>query len=79
MSRLLTWWILASWCCAPQWAAAQPYPNKPLRLIVPWTIGSGTDLMSRVFAHKLGETLGQQVFRKIRSPWRNWSHKANAL
>ena len=40
---------------------AQTYPSKPVRLIVPWSAGSGTDLMARSFAHKLGETLGQQV------------------
>jgi tripartite-type tricarboxylate transporter receptor subunit TctC len=42
-------------------AAAQTYPTKPLRLIVPWSAGSGTDLMSRSLAHKLGEAIGQQV------------------
>jgi tripartite-type tricarboxylate transporter receptor subunit TctC len=42
-------------------ALAQTYPSKPVRLIVPWSAGSGTDLMARTFAHKLGETLGQQV------------------
>ena len=42
-------------------AMAQTYPSKPVRLIVPWSAGSGTDLMARSFAHKLGETLGQQV------------------
>jgi len=42
-------------------ALAQTYPSKPVRLIVPWSAGSGTDLMARSFAHKLGETLGQQV------------------
>jgi len=42
-------------------ATAQTYPSKPVRLIVPWSAGSGTDLMARSFAHKLGETLGQQV------------------
>jgi tripartite-type tricarboxylate transporter receptor subunit TctC len=42
-------------------AAAQAYPAKPLRLIVPWGAGSGTDLMSRSLAQKLGEAIGQQV------------------
>jgi tripartite-type tricarboxylate transporter receptor subunit TctC len=42
-------------------AAAQAYPTKPVRLIVPWGAGSGTDLMARAFAHRLGEALGQQV------------------
>ena len=42
-------------------AAAQAYPTKPVRLIVPWSAGSGTDLMSRSLAQKMGEALGQQV------------------
>jgi tripartite-type tricarboxylate transporter receptor subunit TctC len=46
--------------CAPA-AGAQAYPAKPLRLIVPWSAGSGTDLMSRSLAQKLGEAIGQQV------------------
>jgi tripartite-type tricarboxylate transporter receptor subunit TctC len=34
---------------------------KPVRLIVPWSAGSGTDLMSRSLAAKIGDALGQQV------------------
>ena len=41
--------------------AAQNYPSKPVRLIVPWAAASGTDLMSRMIAQKLGENLGVQV------------------
>ena len=61
MGRFLTCGMLALWCCGATGAMAQQYPGKPLRLIVPWTAGSGTDLMSRMIAQKLGETLGQQV------------------
>jgi tripartite-type tricarboxylate transporter receptor subunit TctC len=42
-------------------AIAQTYPVKPIRFIVPWTPGSGTDLMSRMLAQRLAEPLGQQV------------------
>ena len=42
-------------------ALAQAYPTKPVRLIVPWSAGSGTDLMSRSLAQKMGDALGQQV------------------
>jgi tripartite-type tricarboxylate transporter receptor subunit TctC len=42
-------------------AHAQSYPVKPVRLIVPWSAGSGTDLMSRSLAAKIGDALGQQV------------------
>jgi tripartite-type tricarboxylate transporter receptor subunit TctC len=40
---------------------AQAYPAKPVRFIVPWTPGSGTDLMARMLAQRLSEPLGQQV------------------
>jgi len=61
MKLFLTGGVLAACACVPQWATAQQYPAKPLRLIVPWTAGSGTDLMSRMIAQKLGDALGQQV------------------
>lgn len=37
------------------------YPAKPLRLIVPFPPGGGTDTLARVYGQKLGEVLGQQV------------------
>ena len=40
---------------------AQPYPSKPIRLVVPWSAGSGTDLMARAFAQELQKAIGQQV------------------
>ena len=42
-------------------AAAQTYPAKPIRLIVPYTPGGDTDVVARLIAPKLGETLNQQV------------------
>jgi tripartite-type tricarboxylate transporter receptor subunit TctC len=42
-------------------AAHAQYPAKPLRLIVPFPPGGGTDAMARTLAPKLGEGLGQQV------------------
>ena len=48
-------------CCVAQAAAAQAYPSKPIRFIVPWTPGSGTDLMARSFAQRLSEAIGQNV------------------
>ncbi|HXF66329.1 MAG TPA: tripartite tricarboxylate transporter substrate binding protein [Burkholderiales bacterium] len=50
---------LAALAAAP--AAAQSYPAKPIRFIVPWSAGSGTDLMARAFAQELSKAIGQSV------------------
>src|SRR5258706_4149259 len=42
-------------------AAAQPYPNKPIRMVVPFTSGSASDILARLIAPKLLESWGQQV------------------
>ena len=41
--------------------SAQPYPHKPIRLIVTFAAGGGTDLAARAVAPKLSEVLGQPV------------------
>ena len=41
--------------------AADAYPNKPVRLIVPMTPGGGTDIIARMIAGKLSERIGKQV------------------
>jgi len=38
---------------------AQQYPNKPVRVIVPWPPGQATDLAARIVAEKIGQQLGQ--------------------
>lgn len=40
---------------------AQAYPNKPVKLIVPFAAGSATDQITRAFAAKLTESLGQAM------------------
>ena len=53
--------ILAALVVAvPLQATAQTYPNKPVRLIVPFPAGGTTDLLARAMAQKFSEALGQQ-------------------
>jgi tripartite-type tricarboxylate transporter receptor subunit TctC len=41
--------------------AQSNYPNKPIRLVVPFPPGGGTDILARVIGQKLSESLGQAV------------------
>jgi tripartite-type tricarboxylate transporter receptor subunit TctC len=52
--------------CAFQ-AAAQNYPNKPVRLIISFTPGSSTDIVGRAVAAKLQEMWGQPVVAENRA------------
>jgi tripartite-type tricarboxylate transporter receptor subunit TctC len=42
-------------------ANAQSYPNKPIRMIVPFPAGGPSDVLARVIGQKMSETFGQQV------------------
>jgi tripartite-type tricarboxylate transporter receptor subunit TctC len=42
-------------------SAQQGYPARPIRFIVPFAPGGGTDFMARLVSQKLGERLGQQI------------------
>jgi tripartite-type tricarboxylate transporter receptor subunit TctC len=52
---------LAALALFPAAAYAQAYPVKPIRMIVAYPPGGGTDIVGRVIAQELGETLGQSV------------------
>jgi tripartite-type tricarboxylate transporter receptor subunit TctC len=51
--------LVAALACSV--AAAQNYPQRPLRMVVGLPAGGSTDIMARIVSAKLGERLGQQV------------------
>jgi tripartite-type tricarboxylate transporter receptor subunit TctC len=54
-------WLLAAATILPALAVAQTFPDKPIRLIVPFAPGGGTDSIARDMARTLGEKLGQAI------------------
>ena len=53
--------VLAGALLSATAALAQPYPNKPIKAIVPFAAGSATDQIGRAFAARMSETLGQTI------------------
>jgi len=53
--------LLASLLLAAGLAHAQDYPNKPIRMIVPYPPGGGTDVVARIVNEKLSQELGQAI------------------
>jgi len=54
--------LVAAAVIAPSPAAAQSWPQKPIKMIVPFPAGGGTDFIGRLAAKHLSDRLGQQVF-----------------
>ena len=52
---------LAALALAAGFAHAQDYPNKPIRMIVPYPPGGGTDVVARIVNEKLSPELGQPI------------------
>jgi tripartite-type tricarboxylate transporter receptor subunit TctC len=61
--------LLCSSVAAIPAARAQqaPWPNRPMRIVIPWPPGQATDLAGRVIAQRLSEKLGQPVVPENRA------------
>lgn len=51
---------LALFCAQLSAAEAQDWPNKPVRILIGFGAGGGTDIVTRIIAERLSEVLGQQ-------------------
>jgi tripartite-type tricarboxylate transporter receptor subunit TctC len=45
----------------PTGSRAQPYPSRPITMVIPFAAGGGFDVMGRILAARMSEILGQQV------------------
>jgi tripartite-type tricarboxylate transporter receptor subunit TctC len=55
----LIWFVFAA--LASLSAAAQDFPNKPIKMVVPYAAGGLPDTMTRIIGIRMGESLGQQI------------------
>lgn len=54
-------WLVLGLAAASTAVAAQDYPNKPIRLIVPFGTGGATDTSGRTVAESLARRLGERI------------------
>ena len=60
MKRVMRW-VAALAIAGASAAFAQGYPNRPIKVVVPWPPGQATDLAARLVAQQLTESLGQPL------------------
>lgn len=58
--------FLGAWLLLGHASAAESYPQRPIRLIIPFAPGGAADIIGRLLGEKLGQALGQQIVIDIR-------------
>src|SRR3989442_14095961 len=61
MKRIASWLAILIASLAAGAVGAQPYPSRPVKIIVGFAPGGGSDFIARVVAQKLTERMGTQV------------------
>ena len=54
-------WLGAAYAQTTLTGSGQAYPNRPIRIVVPYPPGGGTDVVARTLAQKMNEVMGQPV------------------
>lgn len=65
--RILIGLLGACWLGLASGTGAQSYPDRPIKLVMPFGPGSASDTIARIVADKLGEQLGQRVLVENRA------------
>ena len=58
LSRVLFAFLIALFS---SFSGAQPYPDKPIKIVVPYSPGAGTDTLARIIGNKFSDLIGQSV------------------
>ncbi len=66
MIRAMKFFTFATFLAGAACAQAQPYPNKPIRMIVPFAPGGTGEFLSRSISPRMGELMGQQFIVDFR-------------
>ena len=62
MNMVLRIFVIAAGLLTASLAQAEPYPQRPIRLLVPFAAGSAIDIVARLIAENMAATLGQNVY-----------------
>jgi tripartite-type tricarboxylate transporter receptor subunit TctC len=78
-ASLCSFGVLALIDLAPAQSNAQAYPNRPIRMVVPFPAGGPTDAMARIISDRLGVVLGQTIIVESRGGGAGGSIGAKAV